>query len=154
MKTKDVVWLIALILADQISKAIVASRMTLQQSIEIIPGFFYLTYVHNTGAAWSILEGWGLVFSLLALAVGAGILYYLARHPDTAPLERVSLIAIAAGAWGNMIDRVRLGYVVDFLHFYPFGYDFPVFNVADCCLTVGVILLVVYEIFFDKEARP
>ena len=150
MKKSEIVLLIFTVLIDQLTKFVVESRMALYESIEIISGFFHITYTRNTGAAWSILEGQGTLFAIMALIVSCGIIYYLFRNRNASVFERTAMILICGGALGNMIDRVVHGYVVDFLNFYIFGYDYPVFNVADSFLVVGVAMFVI-ETIFSKE---
>ena len=91
-----------------------------------------------------------VLFAIMALIVSCGIIYYLFRNRNASVFERTAMILICGGALGNMIDRVVHGYVVDFLNFYIFGYDYPVFNVADSFLVVGVAMLVI-ETIFSKE---
>ena len=89
-------------------------------------------------------------FAIMALIVSCGIIYYLIKNRNASRFERTAMILICGGALGNMIDRVVHGYVVDFLNFYIFGYDYPVFNVADSFLVIGVAMLVI-ETIFSKE---
>lgn len=139
--------IIAVIVLDQVTKRLVLSGT----DIEIIKGFFHITYVENRGAAFSILQDfrWGFIVITL-IAVGVMIWVMISQKHV---LARLSLSLLMGGAIGNMIDRLFLGYVVDFLNFYPFGYDFPVFNAADVCITVGVALLIVYIIFIYDEPK-
>jgi len=142
-----VLLIIASIVADQVTKRLV----TAGTHIEIIKGFFYITYVENRGAAFSILQNfrWGFVIlTFIAFAVMIRMMV-VQKHV----LVRLSLSLLIGGATGNLIDRLFHGYVVDFLDFYPFGYDFPVFNAADVCITVGVALLIIYVVFIYKEPR-
>ena len=126
--------------------------MQYHQSIKVIENFFHITYTHNTGAAFSILEGqkWFFVFSALIACIG--IVGYINKSKDVTKLIKFALMLIIGGAIGNLIDRVVYGYVIDFLDFYIFGYDFPVFNVADCCITIGTGLLLL-SIIFTKEEK-
>jgi lipoprotein signal peptidase len=137
--------IIAVIVLDQVTKHMIP----VGTDIEIIRGFFYITYCENRGAAFSILQNfrWGfIIITVIAVAVMIRIMISQ-KHP----LARLALSLLTGGAIGNMIDRLLRGYVVDFLNFYPFGYDFPVFNVADICITVGVALLIIYIIFIYTE---
>jgi signal peptidase II len=142
------VWMIVLTAVDQITKAMAASNGGVHR--EIIHNFFYLNYLENTGAAWSMFAGrTGILTLVSAFAIGLMLWYLLYKKPDR--LMRVSLVLMIAGAAGNFIDRLVLGYVRDFMDFYIFGYDFPVFNVADMCLTFGVILLLISALKGDGE---
>ena len=142
---------IMLVLIDQASKYIVNVKIDLYKLIEVIPSFFYLTNVRNTGAAWSILEGKRYFFIILAIAAVMLIFYFLYREKNVSFIYRLSLILLAGGATGNMVDRIVNGYVTDFLDFYIFGYNYPVFNFADICITIGVVLLFI-DMFFNKES--
>jgi signal peptidase II len=134
------------VVLDQLTKAMVVADMGLHQSISVIDGFFALTYVRNTGAAFGIFAGHAAAFRvplLLAVAVLAlGVLLWFVR---TIPAERWAVIAacggVLGGAIGNMIDRAAYGEVIDFLDVYVGSYHWPAFNVADSAITVGVIVL-------------
>ena len=138
------------VIADQLSKLLI-QNVTALQDVEIIRDFFYLTYVKNTGAAWSLFSDMTGVLTLIsAVAVGVMLWYIITKKPKGLTLVAVALMA--GGAAGNMIDRLFLQYVRDFLHFYIFGYDFPVFNVADIALCVGVGLLLL-SAFLEEEQK-
>ncbi len=138
------------VIADQLSKLLI-QNVTALQDVEIIRDFFYLTYVKNTGAAWSLFSDMTGVLTLIsAVAVGVMLWYIITKKPKGLTLVAVALMA--GGAAGNMIDRLFLQYVRDFLHFYIFGYDFPVFNIADIALCVGVGLLLL-SAFLEEEQK-
>lgn len=139
-----------IIVADQLLKAWVVSAIPLFSQIPGIPGLFHLTYVQNTGAAFSAFEGAQWLFVLIFLMLTVWILWEFPkkRLPFTA-LERWCIVVIYAGGIGNMIDRLRFGYVIDmieveFIHF-------PVFNVADSFITCGCILLIISLVLFNKS---
>jgi signal peptidase II len=141
-------YLIALVivLTDQLSKAIVVRRMRLGQSIPIVSGYFDLTFVLNPGAAFSLFATLpesirNPFFILISIAAVILIVIYRARHLRQHRLASVSLGLILGGAVGNLIDRVRYGVVVDFLDVHLHQYHWPVFNVADSAISVGVTLL-------------
>lgn len=145
--------IVILVSIDQISKAAIASKMTLYQKIPVIPGFFDLMYVQNTGAGFSLFEGFGkwffLILALIALVV-IGYFFYKTKNRQI----QFCLTLIFAGAIGNLIDRMRLGYVIDFFSFDLFGWAFPVFNIADICISVGFILLVLISLVDEyKEEK-
>lgn len=138
-------WLSLLaVILDQASKLAVAGSMQLYESIEIMP-FFKLTYVHNTGAAFSFLSeagGWQRwFFAGLALAISAVIAVWLARLKKHETLLAVALALVLGGAVGNLIDRLAYGYVIDFLDVYYGAWHWPAFNIADSAITLGVALL-------------
>lgn len=135
---------LAALALDQISKYIVAAQIALGEQIEVIPGFFSLTYVRNTGAAWSLFAGNDMLFFYLATAVALVVLFLFYRHSGREDFgTRMGLALMMSGALGNLIDRVCFHYVRDFLDFNLLGYDFPVFNIADSALCIGVFLLFV-----------
>lgn len=128
------------ILADQITKTYVVAHLDLHESwvpLEAIEPLFRFTHVHNTGVAFGMFQGGGLVFIVLPFIVSAVIVFYYRELPAQAWLVRLALGLQMGGALGNLIDRLRHGYVVDF-----FNVEFwPVFNVADSCIVIGVALL-------------
>jgi signal peptidase II len=142
---------VAIIVIDQLSKLWVAREFLYGESVEVT-AFFNLVLAHNTGAAFSLLAGAGgwqrLFFIGLAAAAAAIIAYLLGRHRQE-PRFCLALSAILGGALGNLIDRVRLGYVVDFLDFHAMGFHWPAFNVADMAITGGAILIV-----WDSLRKP
>jgi len=140
-----IVLIIAAIVVDQVTKHLVP----VGTHIEIIKGFFYITYCENRGAAFSILQDFRWGFVILTVVAVAVMIRVMVTHKHV--LARLSLSLLIGGAVGNLIDRLFRGYVIDFFDFYPFGFDFAIFNVADICITVGVGLLLVYILFFYKE---
>ncbi|MDI9541184.1 MAG: signal peptidase II [Bacillota bacterium] len=149
----ETIFILLLVLIDQASKiAMKAINRIHPDSFTIIKDFFYITYAENTGAAFSILKGQRWFFVIMALVVSVVIILYLIKHKPKS-LEKISLLLILAGAIGNVIDRVAYGYVIDFLDFYIFGYDFPIFNIADSCITIGAVLLILSELFLGDKKR-
>lgn len=142
------IWIAALIvLVDQATKAVVRQRFGLHDSLEIVPGFFSLTRVHNTGAAFGMLNETDFPFKpvvlvLVASAALAGVALYAAMLPREQWLARIGLAFILGGAAGNLIDRLTLSYVLDFFDFYWRHWHFWAFNVADASITVGVGLMI------------
>ena len=145
-----VIFAAAVVLADQLTKALVVANIPLGGHVAFLPGFLDFTYVSNTGAAFSSFEGMQWLFALIFLVFTLGIIYeyFYKRMPFTG-FERWMIAAIYAGGLGNMIDRLRLGYVVDMIE--TQFMEFPVFNVADCFITCGCIALFVSLGFFNKE---
>ena len=135
---------------DQLSKLWVVENIPLYGRLEAIPGLFHLTYVQNTGAAFSALEGMRWLFVAIFVLFALGILWEFRKNKlglDT--FERWCVVSVFAGGLGNMIDRLRLGYVVDMIEVEFIR--FPVFNVADCFITCGSILLLVHLFLFNRE---
>lgn len=145
-----IVIIIILIIIDQVTKYI--TRHTLENnSIVVIKNFFNLTYVKNTGGAWGVLGGKLWLFIIITLVALGGMFYFFKDFDlKSNTLFSIALCLLIAGAIGNFIDRLFIGYVTDFLDFNIFGYDFPVFNVADICITLGVIALLIKLLFFSK----
>ncbi len=141
---------IFLVLFDIIAKQITVANMTVGQSIPIIENVFHLTYVKNTGAAFSILSGERFFLILMPILIIAAILIYIFVRKPTSKLLMVSFSMIISGGIGNLIDRIKLGYVIDFLDFCFI--NFPVFNLADIWITVGAILFIAL-LLFSKEDR-
>lgn len=145
------------IILDQASKAYIMGTMRLHESIPIIPGFFSLTYIRNPGAAFGILasssSGFRLLFfaltSLFALVL-LGTIFFRLRHDDW--VGQLSIAGILGGAVGNLLDRIRLGEVIDFLDCYVEGYHWPAFNIADAAISVGVFFLIVHFALEKKES--
>ena len=132
-----------ILISDQALKLWAEQALKLGASETVIPGFFSLTRVHNTGVAFGMAQGNNLLTGLLA----AGILVWaawMARSWDwSRRFVQIVTAMVAAGAVGNLMDRVRLGYVLDFFDFHVRGWSWPAFNIADACISVGVGLLVV-----------
>lgn len=145
-----VIFVGAVVLADQFTKALVVANIPLGGHVAFLPGFLDFTYVRNTGAAFSSFEGMHWLFALIFLVFTLGIFYeYFRKRMPFSNFERWMIAAIYAGGLGNMIDRLRLGYVVDMIE--TQFMEFPVFNVADCFITCGCIALFVSLGFFNKE---
>lgn len=149
MKLKEILLVIALLLLDLLTKFYFQANLELGQSIPVIGDFFQFTYAINTGAAWSILEGKMIFFYIVTLIMCVFLLVYLHNNKHQNKLERFAVLLMLAGALGNFYDRLAFQYVRDFLDFNIFGYDFPVFNIADSYLTIGVLLLFVSWFILD-----
>ncbi len=136
-------------LADQLTKYLVVASIPLYGTVEAIPGLFHLTYVRNYGAAFSAMQGMRWLFVLIFVALTVAILWEYFKSPlPFSRLDRWLVAAIYGGGLGNMIDRLRLGFVVDMIA--TDFIDFPVFNVADCFITCGCILLVI-RLLLNKD---
>ena len=135
---------------DQWTKALTVANIALHERVPFWDGLFHFTYVQNTGAAFSSFLGQQWLFALIFLVFTAVLIYELKKNTmGFLPFERWCLAAIWAGGLGNMIDRVRLGYVVDMIEVEFIR--FPVFNVADCFITCGCVLLIAHLVLFNKE---
>ena len=136
----------AIVVLDQASKAIVRAKLPLHDSITVIPGFFDVTHVRNTGAAFGMLNGVEFAYKpavmvLVAVIALGAVASYALTLPSTQQVARYGLALILGGAVGNLIDRATAGYVVDFVDVYWRGVHFWAFNVADSAITVGVVLM-------------
>jgi len=147
----DFLGLIALVLADQFTKYIAVVHLKDQPAIPIIPDVLELNYLENRGAAFGMLQNQKIFFVFVAVIILAMIIYVLFKMPEKRKytILHVLLVLVAAGAIGNMIDRLRLDYVVDFISFVLI--HFPIFNVADIYVTVATTLLVILLLFYYKE---
>jgi signal peptidase II len=138
---------------DQWTKWLVVKNMELGERIPLLDPTFALLSHRNRGAAWGMLEGQIWLFSIVTVIVIAGILYYFHKEAKGKPLFQLSLMIILGGAIGNFIDRLYLGEVVDFIDvLIPIiNYDFPIFNIADAALTIGVVMVMI--VLFLEEKR-
>ncbi|MGN1000710.1 MAG: signal peptidase II [Bacilli bacterium] len=145
MKKKLSIIIIAIfgIVLDQISKLYIASNLTLYKKNPIINNFFNVTYVQNKGAAWGILDGNTVFLVLITLIALFIIIRFIFKEENLTKLDILSYGLLLGGITGNFIDRILRGFVIDFLDFYIFGYDFPVFNIADIMIVISVIIMVV-----------
>lgn len=140
----------ALIVVDQWVKWWITSNLALGETQSIIPGVLSLNHIRNTGAAWSMLEGKMWFFTVVTIVAVVAIVYLMIKNRQTASRWFMTGLAlILAGAIGNFIDRVRLGYVVDM--FQIDFMNFPIFNVADISLVCGVICILIYIILDEKD---
>ena len=126
---------------DYLTKHVIINNIPLGVSNKVINNFFYITYVNNKGAAFSILNGKTFLLVIITIIIILMLINYIRKNNIKDKLSILSISLVIGGSLGNLLDRVVRGYVVDFLDFHIFGYDFPVFNVADTFITVGVFLL-------------
>jgi signal peptidase II len=147
---------VTVVVLDQITKALVRPALALHESREVIPGFLDLTRVHNTGAAFGMLNAAEfpfktLVLSLVATIALGGVAWYAATVPLSDRLARLGIAGVLGGAIGNLIDRATAGYVLDFVDAYWGDWHFWAFNVADAAITVGVIFMILDILGFGKR---
>ncbi|CDQ19823.1 signal peptidase II Aspartic peptidase. MEROPS family A08 [Halobacillus karajensis] len=143
---------IVILILDQWTKWLVVTKMDIGQSIPIIENFFYLTSHRNQGAAWGILQGQMWFFYIITVVVIGFVIYYLHQYGKESKVVGFALALILAGAAGNFIDRVFRKEVVDFANTYIFSYNFPIFNVADSSLVIGVIFVMIAT-FVDERNK-
>lgn len=149
-------WLsFAIVIADFLTKLWALSKLQYMQSVEVISGFWNWTLVHNTGAAFSFLAdagGWQKwFFSILAIIISAVCIVMLKKTERNDWRTALPLALIVGGALGNVIDRIRFGYVIDFVHWYWKGFHWPVFNLADSAISIAAVLLIAFSFYTDKK---
>ncbi|HDR4419709.1 TPA: lipoprotein signal peptidase LspA [Bacillus cereus] len=138
---------------DQISKWLIVKNMELGTSIPIIDNVLYITSHRNRGAAWGILENKMWFFYIITVVFVVFIVMYMQKYAKTDKLLGISLGLILGGAIGNFIDRVFRQEVVDFIHVYIFSYNYPVFNIADSALCIGVVLIIIQTLLEGKKTK-
>ena len=148
---------VTVVILDQITKAMVRPALALHESREVIPGFLDLTRVHNTGAAFGMLNSAEfplktLVLSLVAAIALGGVAWYAATVPLSDRLARLGIAGVLGGAIGNLIDRATSGYVLDFVDAYWGEWHFWAFNVADAGITIGVIFMILDILGLGKRS--
>jgi len=152
MPKKSIFFIIILVIIDQLTKYAVNFAFLPGSSIEILP-FFRITYVTNTGIAFSLFQNSNTLFTLFSLlAAGLLGLWYMKNFEKLPKLINLSLVLIFAGAFGNLIDRITRGQVIDFLDFSIGSYHWPAFNVADSCISVGGVILLLVLFFAGKKS--
>lgn len=133
---------IVILILDQITKYIITKTMQIGDSFELIPNFLNITSHRNSGAAWGILSGKMAFFYIITVVILIVLIVFYIKEAKHNLLMQVAISLLFAGALGNFIDRVLNGEVVDFVDTYIFSYNFPIFNVADSSLTIGVLLII------------
>ena len=152
MKKKPYIIALFFFLIDFFTKQIVIKVLELGKSIPVINNFFYLTYTKNTGAAWSILKDQ----RILLLIVSVIVLFLINQFMNKEKISKIECLSygmIIGGICGNLIDRLFYGYVIDFLDFKIFGYDYPIFNLADSFIVIGIIILIIASIRKEHYAK-
>lgn len=133
----------AVLFLDQIIKQVVASNMALHNTISVIPSFFQITYVENFGGAWGIFGNSTWILAFISMIILTAFLYYIRKQEKISITTMISYGLFIGGLLGNLIDRLFRGCVIDYLDFFIFGYDYPVFNVADIAIVVAIGLLLI-----------
>lgn len=155
MKRNVYILSILLLITDIISKIIVKNTIKLNNSIQVIKNFFSITYVKNTGAAFSILSGKQIYLVIFGIIILILIIYYL-QHEKLNKLKTIYYSLLISGIIGNLIDRITYNYVIDFLDFKVFNINFAIFNLADTFICIGVILIILENIiggFYGYKGR-
>ena len=144
---------LCVVLLDQASKEWVRGAFSLHESVPVIPGFFHLTYIRNTGAAWGMFSGQNIALSALALVMLAVLVVFRRKILPPGRVHRVALGLLCGGIAGNLLDRVGHGHVVDFLDFHFGSYIYPTFNVADSGIVCGVSLYILFSFRPGAETK-
>lgn len=152
MFQKSLIITLVCVLVDQIIKLIISGTMGLGGSISIIPDFFSVSYVENDGAAWSIFSGNRIFLILISVFALILVYSYFFKIKNIKTVEFISYSVLIGGIIGNLWDRLKYGKVIDYLDFKIFGYNFPVFNFADICIVISVILLLI-DALIDKGEK-
>lgn len=142
MKKKSLIIATIIVIIDVILKIVIDNILSINESIQVIPNVFYITKVYNTGAAWSLFEGSGILLIIIAIVA----FFLLLKYQNYFMENKRNILAFAliyGGLVGNLIDRVIYGYVIDYLHIYIFGFSCPVFNLADMAIVVGFLLVII-----------
>ena len=148
-----------IVVLDQLTKLVIRRDFELYDTTAIIPNLFSLTRIHNTGAAFGLLDGVDLPFKTALLAVVsvaalAGLVMFAVSLPEIHRLARAGVALVVGGAAGNLIDRLWLGYVVDFVDVYWGGWHFWAFNVADSAISIGMALIILDQIGVGRHRVP
>ena len=151
MKKKIIIITIICIFIDFISKLLITSNLEVGESITIIPNFFSISYIRNTGAAWGILSNDTLILAMVSMIFLIFAIKYINDLKTISKLSIFSYGMLIGGIIGNLIDRLFRNYVVDFFSFNIFGYNFPVFNIADCFIVISIALIVIETLL--KEGK-
>jgi signal peptidase II len=153
----ELLLVVGIVVADQISKALVRRALALHDTIEVIAGWLNLTRVHNTGAAFGMFNAMDFpmktaVLTIVATLALAGVAWYAVTVPASDRLARYGVASILGGAVGNLIDRATVGYVLDYVDAYYNGWHFWAFNVADAAITIGVVLMILDLLGLGRRA--
>jgi len=135
---------IVVFLIDLISKFIVSNTLEVNESISVIDKFFNITYTHNYGAAWSIFEGNTYLITIISFVIIAILIVYIIKSKVIRKIDIIGYSLVIGGGLGNLFDRIVYGYVIDFLDFNIFGYNYPIFNIADTMIVVGIFILILF----------
>lgn len=148
MNKKTYIIAVLILIIDQVSKSLIEIFFKLNESVMVIKDFFYITVVHNTGGAWSIFSNHSYLFIIASIVAIVLLIKFMFGFKNNLR-NSIAFASLFGGIFSNLADRLFLGYVRDFLDFKIFGYDYPIFNIADIAIVVGVILLIIAVIKGD-----
>lgn len=147
------IFIVIIIALDQLTKYMIVKSLEIGDSVKVIKNLLYITSHRNEGATWGILQGKMWLFYIVTIVVLVILIMFFKSEGYGKPLIQFGLSLLIAGSIGNFIDRLFRSEVVDFIDTYIFGYNFPIFNVADAALTIGVIVLIIVILFEGKEEK-
>ena len=148
MNKKTYIIAVLILIIDQVSKSLIEIFFKLNESVMVIKDFFYITVVHNTGGAWSIFSNHSYLFIIASIVAIVLLIKFMFGFKNNLR-NSIAFASLFGGIFSNLADRLFLGYVRDFLDFKIFGYDYPIFNIADIAIVIGVILLIIAVIKGD-----
>lgn len=151
MNKKNWLLVCSLVLIDQVSKLLALRLLDYHASVEVISNFFYFTLVKNKGASFSILSGYVSLLIIISFMALFFIIEYINKKKNMKNIESVSYYLVLSGLLGNLIDRIFRQGVIDFLDFKIFGYDYPIFNIADIFIVCGIFIIIFLEFRGEKE---
>lgn len=156
MNKKTYIIAVLILIIDQVSKSLIEIFFKLNESVMVIKDFFYITVVHNTGGAWSIFSNHSYLFIIASIVAIVLLIKFMFGFKNNLR-NSIAFASLFGGIFSNLADRLFLGYVRDFLDFKIFGYDYPIFNIADIAIVIGVILLIIAVIKgedkYDKSRK-
>lgn len=141
------------VIIDRLTKILVTANVNLNSSIVLINDFLSITYVKNIGAAFSILEGNTILLIVVSIIALILIYLFLIKNHKLSSLEIFSYSLLIGGIIGNLIDRILYHHVIDFIHFEIFNYHFPIFNIADVAIVIGIMIMILIILKEDKNAK-
>ncbi len=144
---------LAILFLDQLTKQAIRAEFVYGESRPVVEGFFNLVYVRNDGAAWNMLAGHGIILILISVAVLVALVVFRKHFLEDGLFHRVLMGLMIGGIAGNLIDRIRFGWVTDFLDFQFGSYHYPSFNVADSAICVAVGLYIIFNLLEQKESK-
>lgn len=142
MNKKTYIIAVLVLIIDQVSKSLIEIFFKLNESVVVIKDFFYITVAHNTGGAWSIFSDHSYLFIVASIIAIVLLIKFMFGFKNNLR-NNIAFACLFGGIFSNLADRIFLGYVRDFLDFKIFGYDYPIFNIADVTIVVGILLLIV-----------
>ena len=149
MKKKVLIFSILFFLLDQISKVLIDKFLPLGKSYAILERFLYITKAYNDGISFSMLSGKKIIIILISLCVMTFLIFYMKKF-KASKKNILAFSLVFGGLFGNLLDRIIHGYVIDFIDFYIFNYNYPIFNIADSCICIGIFILL-YSIYMGED---